>query len=136
MRAKTSCPSEAIYQAIREFMQEYNLKTFPTQELLRECGRGELYRQIQNIGGSIDCAKQMDVPMSKHQVCRSKRKESLCWSCKHAVPNPRKGNGCEWSIGFRPVCGWEATKKEYRVPKCNELMISYHVHACPKFMEG
>ena len=139
----TTCPSnrreldpEAVYQSIREFMQEAHIKTFPTQELLREYGRTSLFRQIGRLGGSVECAEAMGVPLGKFQVKKKSDRQSLCWQCKHAVPNPRKGNGCEWSIDFRPVRGWEATKKEYRVPKCNELMISYNVHACPKFVEG
>lgn len=136
MKAKKSCSSEAVYQAVREFMREYRLKTFPTQEMLRECGRSGLYYQIRALGGTEECAKQMGIALGKHQATSESRKQSLCWSCRHAVPNPRKGNGCEWSIDFRPVRGWKATKKEYRVPKCNELMVSYRVHACPKFLEG
>ena len=131
MKAKKSCPSEAVYQAVRDFMREYRLKTFPTQEMLRECGRSGLYYQIRALGGTEECAKQMGIALGKHQATRESRKQSLCWSCKHAVPNPEKGN-----IDFRPVRGWEATKKEYRVPKCSELMISYRVQACPKFVEG
>lgn len=139
----TTCPSnrreldpEAVYQSIREFMQEAHIKTFPTQELLREYGRTSLFWQIKRLGGSVECAEAMGVPLGKFQAKRKSGAGSLCWQCKHAVPNPRKGNGCEWSIDFRPVPGWEATKKEYRVPGYSEPIVSYFVRSCPEFAEG
>lgn len=49
---------------------------------------------------------------------------TLCWRCKHAVPNPKKGIGCSWSINLEPVPGWDAVKhykggfKTYCVRSC------------------
>ena len=41
------------------------------------------------------------------------RKESLCWSCIHAVPSMEKGTGCSWSrsVGKIPVKGCEYAEK-------------------------
>ena len=35
-------------------------------------------------------------------------RETLCWTCKHAVPN--EVCGCSWSMFGEPVEGWQATK--------------------------
>ncbi len=65
---------------------------------------------------------------------------SLCWSCANAC------GGCSWTekndeneIKFEPVPGWKAKKtkvvmasyKDYR-----KVTESYHVIACPLYVEG
>lgn len=39
--------------------------------------------------------------------------DSLCWTCIHAVPSPKKGTGCNWSrsCGEIPVKGSEYAEK-------------------------
>jgi len=51
------------------------------------------------------------------------KKGTLCFECENAVPCAEKGNGCEWSIAFRPVPGWKAT----------QTGTSYRVIECPRF---
>lgn len=58
-------------------------------------------------------------------------KNSLCWSCKNAVPNHLKGIGCEWSREYKPVPGWKAEMRER-----TNLKGSYFVFKCPRFEKG
>jgi len=70
--------------------------------------------------------------------------ESLCWDCKHAVPNFEKLQGCSWSAFFIPVKGWDAiptiinngyvgtNDKQILLPKVK----SYCVLHCPNFEKG
>lgn len=62
-------------------------------------------------------------------------KDQLCAYCIHAVPDPSRGIGCNWSMHFQPVPGWKAvpTKVKYSADK---LMPSYSVSSCPRFKEG
>lgn len=60
-------------------------------------------------------------------------KETLCWLCKHAVPN--EINGCSWSICGEPVDGWKATKTFIK-EKGEKTIESYCVHKCPMFKRG
>lgn len=62
----------------------------------------------------------------------SKQKETLCWSCKNAVPS--KKAGCSWSEKFEPVEGWIADKT---FTKCvSDNCPSYFVRKCPEFEKG
>ena len=42
---------------------------------------------------------------------------TLCWSCANAVPSADGKRGCSWSIGLKPVKGWDAVKsvKTYNI---------------------
>lgn len=61
--------------------------------------------------------------------------ETLCWSCKNAVPNSQYG--CCWSRSLQPVDGWDAMptvsyysngdKYRYKTP-------SYKVISCPHYI--
>lgn len=71
------------------------------------------------------------------------KNQSLCWSCRHAVPtatcDPRTGEkiytqGCSWSIRARPVEGWDADKSIMRVN--GRTCDTYYVNACPLFERG
>lgn len=58
-------------------------------------------------------------------------KMTLCWSCKNAVPDFKKGYGCSWSNYFKPVEGWKATETEVSVQ--NKKKRSYIVIECPLY---
>lgn len=61
--------------------------------------------------------------------------ESLCWSCKNAVPGVRKG--CLWSREYKPVRGWDAERRDLEIDRCrNGKIVSYLVLGCPLFEEG
>lgn len=71
------------------------------------------------------------------------KNNSLCWTCKHAVPtlviDPRTGErnytqGCSWSINARPVKGWIADRSTMKVN--NRECDTYYVHSCPEFERG
>lgn len=62
-----------------------------------------------------------------------------CWTCIHAVPNPKKKTGCEWTKCGKPVPGWDATKRS--IVQCGgsslrKEIITYHVNECPKYKKG
>ena len=65
--------------------------------------------------------------------------DTLCWCCKNAVPNVKKGYGCEWSILGQPVKGWEAKPTIIRHGKdyYNDVEFppipSFCVRNCPKY---
>lgn len=59
--------------------------------------------------------------------------ETICWLCKHAVPNT-EDRGCSWSMFGEPVPGWDATPTEIVGSVYNEH--SFCVHACPCFERG
>lgn len=61
--------------------------------------------------------------------------KTLCWRCAHAVPNPLLGLGCSWSMKFKPIKGWTATKTPSRRVGDNIIKESYTVIDCPKFQE-
>lgn len=62
--------------------------------------------------------------------------ESLCWCCKHAVPDAEGERGCSWSISHKPVKGWKiAENAKYKTADGREIP-SYKVSECPKFERG
>lgn len=62
---------------------------------------------------------------------------SICPDCIHCCPCPPKGHGCEWSIAFKPVPGWDAIRRDISTPKGKEkFLVSYLVVSCPKFQKG
>ena len=88
---------------------------------------------------------------SKCEICRTKerirkrgqlgikfdddQKQTLCWSCKHAVPKMvdcKYVKGCSWSIEQKPVKGWAAEPHHI----ATDDVYSYYVQACPQFEKG
>ncbi len=71
------------------------------------------------------------------KVCRSCReiaRENVlrnrfakCWYCQNAE------GGCEWSDGFKPVPGWDATPSIIKDEEGD--ILSYHIRSCPKYIE-
>ena len=68
---------------------------------------------------------------------------TLCWDCKHAVPDRDGEKGCSWSRRFIPVDGWVATPTTqilaYRGDthhRYKQTDSSFIVHECPKFERG
>lgn len=59
-------------------------------------------------------------------------KESLCWSCRNAVPSRARGTGCSWSEGFVPVAGWCAFAHTLDNGE-GRTTESYCVAQCPRF---
>ena len=71
--------------------------------------------------------KQKKVPKVEFQS------KQLCWDCANAC------GGCEWSLRFEPVPGWDATPTS-RVLKVGgkgkggtRVASSFVIHYCPKF---
>ena len=64
----------------------------------------------------------------------SSQQPSLCWKCKHIVPDPNKKIGCAWSIKGKPIIGWEAIPRS--IPGNKFYARSYKVLWCPLFEEG
>lgn len=62
------------------------------------------------------------------------KKETLCWRCKNAVPDKKKGTGCSWSKSFEPVEGWDAKEVQIKLYE-GKSCTSYIVKKCPMFKE-
>lgn len=70
---------------------------------------------------------------------KAPNRSTLCWECANAVPNPKLGTGCSWSIDerFIPVEGWVASKYCFKVNDgAGRVTDTYTVHACPQFVKG
>lgn len=64
-------------------------------------------------------------------------RQSICWDCANAVPDPETGRGCSWSRRFEPVDGWLARRADLRRPEGEGGPVeSYCVIDCPEFKEG
>lgn len=59
--------------------------------------------------------------------------ETLCWKCKHAIPDRSQGRGCSWSKNLQPVEGWTAEEKT--VTDNWHTITSYCVKKCPLYEE-
>lgn len=57
---------------------------------------------------------------------------TLCDICCNAVPNGRD-HGCEWSVSFLPVPGWDALFKP--VSMGDKKVDSYRVYSCPRYLK-
>ena len=72
----------------------------------------------------------------KHNPFR--RPASLCWYCANAVPSAK--TGCNWSINFEPIDGWDAkVTDDMHRNELGEESIAYGKHAylvkdCPEFV--
>lgn len=64
--------------------------------------------------------------------------DTICWKCYNAVPDPKRGRGCSWSMRGEPVHGWDAEEQQIRhINGPNPVCVtSYCVHACKEFIEG
>ena len=66
--------------------------------------------------------------------------ETLCWSCKNAVPNLEQTRGCSWSRELVPVKGWDAIETKRWVEKYAnkkrfyEKESNYRIIKCSKFI--
>lgn len=60
--------------------------------------------------------------------------QQLCWTCRKACG----GGDCPWADKLKPVKGWTAEPKEYRVFKHHRAIISttYHITECPLYVKG
>lgn len=67
-------------------------------------------------------------PLDEALVIRQ-HPETLCWECANAT------GGCSWSQRFRPVPGWDATPTVLHQDGVVRKITSYHVKACPEFVE-
>lgn len=57
---------------------------------------------------------------------------TICWDCQNAY------GGCSWSKSFRPVDGWNATRRDVLVSGDKAYAHkeeSYIVHSCPEFQQ-
>lgn len=66
-------------------------------------------------------------------------KNSLCWSCIHAVPSKEKGTGCIWSrsVGEIPVDGCEY-KEKITFPRDNNIIrkaVLKIMTKCPEYQQ-
>lgn len=66
--------------------------------------------------------------------------ETLCWSCKNAVPNLEQTRGCSWSREFVPVKGWDAIETTVGVTRFADgsryytREPNYLIIKCPEFV--
>lgn len=66
---------------------------------------------------------------------------TLCENCQNAVPNADSSRGCNWSMYFKPVEGWNAVPTIIRQgqydsfgTKKMKTTHSFHVIDCPEFI--
>lgn len=101
---------------------------------------GHTYAEIgHRIGKSPTACKRY---ASRDRSCRFGRdynyKQTICWGCINAVPNPETGAGCSWSRNLVPVEGWEAegTRLLSYANLDPREFTSYRVIKCPEYIEG
>ena len=66
-------------------------------------------------------------------TCSNRPSGTLCLYCENAVPNPRTGKGCPWSIDFEPVPGWDAIPVVVAAHNKKADCNSFCVISCPRF---
>lgn len=76
-----------------------------------------------------------------HEINHSKQGqhqtgETLCWCCKHAIPDKEGTKGCEWSIYKQPVDGWKVSQVKWYRNDDGKSCYTYRVDDCPKFERG
>ena len=62
-------------------------------------------------------------------------KDTLCWSCKNAVPKIVGGKyvqGCSWSVRLEPVEGWNV-ERSIKNENNSRRMETWHVKECPLY---
>ena len=63
------------------------------------------------------------------------QKNTLCWSCKNAVPKIANGKyicGCSWSMHLKPVEGWTA-EKSVKNENSGNRVETWYVKDCPEY---
>ena len=91
--------------------------------------RGMKYKTAERLGkvfnvfpDTFDVRSRSGPQQVYHNQTTSK---SLCWFCKNAVPDVKRG--CSWSRSLEPVSGWDAIPSKH-------LAGSYRVRSCPEFV--
>lgn len=81
------------------------------------------------------CEKCREINMSRPEQshCSS---GTLCWCCKHAVPDRDGKRGCEWSVYSQEVPGWEVSENTEYIMANGSKSVAYNVIRCPKFERG
>lgn len=72
------------------------------------------------------CRKCIDIELSHPERDTHGPSITLCWCCANAVPNPKEGRGCAWSLRGECVPGCKRSRTEN----------SWIVHRCPEFVRG
>lgn len=94
----------------------------------RECPQcGKIFRT--KVPNKKFCGKSCrSEAMSKLETTKNKGKGQLCWDCKNCT------GYCSWSHDFTPVEGW--TAKPVKKREAGRIIETYHITACPQFVEG
>ena len=89
----------------------------------------------------IECGEPVDQVEDRegkfHKLCakcrekKAQNKGTLCWKCKHSVPNGIDA-GCDWSLDKKPVEGWDAQPTRMKIAE-GTYTKSFNVIKCPKF---
>ena len=74
---------------------------------------------------------EMSRPYSAHSAA-----DTLCWCCKHSIPDKDGDVGCEWSRKRQEVDGREVGAITYMADHNGKMMKAYRVDKCPKFERG
>ena len=81
-------------------------------------------------------------PNKWHALCAKcrenrliKTKDSICWDCKHSVPDKIGLRGCAWSMYKMPVKGWVAEETKLKIAE-GDYRTSYYVKECPEYAKG
>lgn len=126
----------------KKYNREYRRKKYaPTGHtyVCKKCGKPQIIygRGKGNTRYCLDCVANL---ISEYSQKRNKEKykpgktESICWSCKNAVPGI--GKGCSWSRTLSPVQGWEAEETIKKKLNTGMPYIAYKVKKCPMFQHG
>ena len=100
------------------------------------CPRCVNFTSVSTAGGAKAISKclKTGLPVGDCDYCSKykPRPDTLCWDCKNST-----NNGCEWSMSFKPVEGWNAVPSAILVGGANDKYTdSYLVLECPKFERG
>ena len=101
--------------------------------------KGHSYEYIGRIiGKSAIACKRYAQRKVFHRSTGGIYKQTICWDCIHAVPNPDTGDGCSWSEKQIPVEGWKAegTRLMSYANDDPREFSSYLVTECPRFKQG
>ena len=117
MRAWTKADSETLYK-------------------MRE--KGHTYEYIGKVLGKSAIACRRFAQRKAIHKAAYDYKQTLCWDCINAVPNPETGDGCSWSRTLTPVEGWQAegTRLMSYANTDPREFSSYIVMECPRFRKG
>lgn len=91
-----NCLSSAEKKAILGELKKRGFAYLPSGAQLKECGLVALRTKIGSIGYQ-KTAKLLGIPSRQtwlNEHPEERPNSTLCWVCKHAVPNPQKGTGC------------------------------------------